>query len=93
MALPPPTLATGEQETLALLRSAARSQDPAAGERADGGLWAAAPKDTTSFDARILAHQPQARERAETASSARSFPPPEAALAWPLTTSSTSRAP
>lgn len=90
MALPPPTLATGEQETLALLRSAGRSQAPAGAKRADAGLWAAAPKDTTS---RILAHPPQARERAETASSARSFPPPEAALAWPLTTSSTSRAP
>lgn len=172
MALPPPTLASDEQETLALLRSAARSEDPAAGdrasrrllaltelrevvvhpacvtwadrahtddavadmdvlrllagevmelpgdapmrqawlraaarlldarlmsERADGGLWAAAPNDLSSLDARVLEHQPQAWQRAETAISAwpplsmesqRSFLPPVTAMAWPWTTSS-----
>ena len=177
MALPPPTLAIDEQETLALVRSAALSEDPAAGdrasrrllaltelrevvvhpdcvawaegdqiddavadmdilrllagevmelpgdapmrqawlraatrvldarltaERADGGLWAAAPNDMNSLDGRILEHQPQARERAGAATSAwaplsmesqQAFLPPETAIAWPLTTSSPFRAP
>lgn len=177
MALPPPTLAADEQETLALLRSAARSPDPAEAERAsrrllaltelrevvvhptcvswadgdqiddavadmdvlrllarevlelpaeapmrqawlrsasrmldarltaerlDGGLWAAAPKDMTSFDARISEHQPQARERAETTGTAwaplsmesqRSFQPPETAIEWRSTAPSTSPEP